>query len=109
MRINQNKLEVKYALDIYNEIPGFPSYTDRVYVMMRALEEGDIDGTWLDREFIAENIWKDMKSCFGTLKDLKDFFVTLSDESLPSNDVLLQKIRTERTRTYYRLIRNPWM
>ena len=109
MRINQNKLEVKYALEIYNEVPGFPSHTDRVYVMIRALEEGDEDGTWLDREFVAENNWGQMKSCIGTLKEFRDFLDSIADDTLPPDELLLQKTRTERSKGYYRLIRNPWM
>ena len=109
MIINQNKLEVKYALDIYSEIPGFPSHTDRIYVMIRALEEGDADGPFIGREFVAENIWIPMRSCVPTLKDFRNVLDSIADEGLPENDLFLQKTRTERGRGYYRLIRNPWM
>ena len=109
MTINQNKLEVKYALDIYSEIPGFPTHTDRIYVMIRSLEEGDEEGTWLDREFRAENIWGPMRSCIATLKDFRVFLDSIADEGLPENELFLQKTRTAKSHSYYRLIRNPWM
>jgi len=96
MRINQNKLEVKYALDIYKEIPGFPSHTDITYVMIRALEDTNLVG----EEFLPENIWHHMKTCMATMQDLRAF--------LDTNTSLCEKTRADKKGSYYKLINNPW-
>jgi hypothetical protein len=106
MRINPIKLEAKYALDVYQELPGFPSDRDRTYILMRSLEESG----FLDKEFVAENIWNSMKSCFGTLKEFRSFLNSLSEdnENLQSEQ-LLKRNPSPEWKYCYRLIRNPWM
>jgi hypothetical protein len=106
MKINPNKLEVKYALELYKEVPGFPSHRDITYVMIRALEDKGL----LEKEFNAGDIWSHMKMCFGTGKELHGFldYVSSVDEC-PAEELLLQKIGTDKNGGIYKLIRNPWM
>ena len=105
MRIKSNKLEVKYALEVYKEVPGFPSHRDITYVMIRALEDQNL----ITEEFVAENIWGAMKSCFGTLKEFRAFLdYASSPGQCPDEDILLEKTKADKT-GHYRLIRNPWM
>jgi hypothetical protein len=105
MRINPNKLEVKYALDIYKEIPGFPSHRDLTYILIRTLE----DIHMLEQEFVAENIWVGMKTCMGTLADCRGFLEQVSSSENNTEEVLLEKVNTSKKGSSYRLIRNPWM
>jgi hypothetical protein len=101
VRINSNKLEVKYALDIYKEIPGFPSATDMLYVMIRSLEDLDL----LDKEFNADNMWSALRTCMGTITEIREYLDSISIGTEP----YLEKTKKDKRGGHYRLIRNPWM
>jgi hypothetical protein len=101
MRINQNKLEVKYALELYKEISGFPLQLDIVYVMIRSLEDQDL----IDKEFNADNMWGALRTCLGTITDIREFL----DSITTGNEPYLVKTKNDKRGGYYKLIRNPWM
>jgi hypothetical protein len=101
MRINQNKLEIKYALELYRELPGFPSQMDIIYVMIRSLEDQDL----LDKEFSPDNMWSAMRTCLGTITEIREFLETLA----VSKDPIIEKTKQDKRGGFYRLIRNPWM
>jgi hypothetical protein len=106
MRINNNKLEIKYALELYKEVPGFPTQKDITYVMIRSLEDQNI----IEQEFLAENIWNAMKTCVATISDLRKFLDQVSSATECGEiGVLLEKTKTSNKGDYYKLIRNPWM
>jgi hypothetical protein len=101
MRINPNKLEVKYALELYHEIPGFPTQTDALYVMIRSLEDLNL----IDKEFNADNMWSALRTCFGTITEIREFL----DDLASGEDAYLERTQTDKRGGFFRLIRNPWM
>lgn len=106
MRINNNKLEIKYALELYKEVPGFPTHTDITYVLIRALEDTNI----IEEDFLPEQIWHHMKSCMATINDLREFLEYISSKEKCSDEFLLcEKTRNDKKGWYFKLIRNPWM
>lgn len=100
MKTNRDKLPVKYALEIYQEIDGYPTHIDLIYILIRTLEENNL----INIEFSPENVWVDLKKCIGTLPKLHDFLQNLTE----GNDPILNSIKTDTTIKYL-LIRNPWM
>jgi hypothetical protein len=76
LKINRKKLPVKYALEIYQDLSGYPTHADLEYILVCALEDQGI----LDKDFTAESVWKRMKSALGTVKDLTKFLDYLSEE-----------------------------
>jgi hypothetical protein len=101
MRINQNNLEVKYALELYMEVPGFPSQRDILYVMIRSLEDQNL----IDKEFNPDNMWGALRTCFGTITEIREFLDSISTGDEP----YLEKTKQDKRGGYFRLIRNPWM
>ena len=69
MRINRDKLPVKYALEVYPEIPGYPSHSDLEHVLLSTLQDKGL----LGKEFTAEQVWDGMRHVQGTLADLRGF------------------------------------
>jgi len=86
MRINSKKLPIKYYLDIYQEVPGYPNHSDLQYVLLRTLQDREI----LEKDFTAEQVWSGMKNCMGTLEDLRSFL-----------NKLFQPTDTEEKRGFY--------
>ena len=58
MRIDRKKLKLKWALDLYQELEGFPTREDCLYLLVKTLEENEM----LDKEFNIHNVWGGMKS-----------------------------------------------
>ena len=100
MKINPNRVEVKYALELYTEIPGFPSHTDILYVLIRSLEDQDL----LDKVFSLEHVWSALRNCIGTSTKAK----TLLDEFCVGSNPVLSKANTDKKNPAYRLLKNPW-
>lgn len=73
MKINRQKLPVKYALDVYSETPGFPSQTDLEYMLVSTL----LEQNRIEAEFTAEHVWDYYKHCVGTISDLRAFLEQL--------------------------------
>lgn len=74
MRIDINKLPIKYALELYQELPSYPSPEDLEYLLVTALQEKDLLGV----EFTAEQVWDYMKSAVATMKELRAFLDSLA-------------------------------
>ena len=100
MRINRNKLPVKYALEIYQELPGYPSTQDLEYILMTTLEEKEL----LEKDFTAERVWPIMKQHLGIIQDARDFLEELADES-DSRDVKI----TKTSLNSYRVTSHSWL
>jgi hypothetical protein len=106
MRINNNKLEIKYALELYKEVPGFPTHRDITYVLIRALEDTNLVG----EEFLPEQIWHHMKTCMATMNDLRDFLDQVSSpDKYQADSLLCEKTRQDKKGWHFKLIGNPWM
>jgi len=75
-KINHRKLPVKYALEIYQDLKGYPSHQDLEYILVSTLEDQDM----LEKDFTAAPIWKRMKIVLGTIKDLRGFLDYLSED-----------------------------
>lgn len=101
MKIDQNKLEVKYALELYMEAPGFPTQQDVLYAMIRSLEDQDL----IDKEFNPDNMWSALRMCFGTISEIRAFLDSISTGDAP----YLEKTKQNKRGGYFRLIKNPWM
>lgn len=69
MKINKRKLPIKYTLDVYSEVPGYPSEQDLEYMTVAALEERGLLGV----EFSIVQIWDSFKHCLGTIENLRGF------------------------------------
>jgi len=74
MRIDINKLPIKYALELYQELPSYPSPEDLEYMLVSALQEKDLLGV----EFTAEQVWDYMKSAVPSLNELISFLDNLN-------------------------------
>ena len=104
MRINQNNLEVKYSLEIYKELPDFPTKLDMVYVLIRTLEDQEL----LDKEFTADNVWGSLRTCIPNITEIRDFLDSISKDAQGEKPYLKQVKQDKRGGSYI-LIRNPWM
>lgn len=108
MKIDNNKLETKYALDIYRETDDFPTNKDLTYILIRFLDDNDL----LDKSFTAENLWSSMKTCLGTIDDLRMFLDSLSkplEETFGKNiNIILNIEGKDKKGNLYKLINNPW-
>ena len=76
MRIDYNKLPVKYALEVYQELPGYPTAQDKKYILLRVLEEANL----LETPFSSKDVWKGMKNCIPTLESLEEFLASLEND-----------------------------
>jgi hypothetical protein len=81
MKINENKLSIKHLLEVYQELPGFPSHEDTEYCLVRTLEEKEL----LNSTFKAEHIWQGFKSMFGTISELRGFLEYLASPDDPKD------------------------
>ena len=105
MRINTKKLPVKYYLDIYQEVPGYPSHSDLQYVLLRTLQDRDL----LEKDFTAENVWPGMKNCLGTIEDLRGFLEYLFHPDDPSDIKSFYLKGNKTSANSYCLESHEWM
>jgi hypothetical protein len=80
-RVNEKKLPIKYLLEVYQELPGFPTHSDLEYYLVRYLEERD----HLDKPFKPEQLWFGFKNYLGTIEDLRGFLEYLSNPDDPTD------------------------
>ena len=101
MKINRNRLPVKYALEIYQDLDGYPSHQDLEYLLVSTLEDTNL----LESDFTADKIWSGLKMTLGTQKDLIVFLDYLSEEkSIAEFNVSLKKTSANS----YRLDGHNW-
>ena len=100
MKINKRKLPVKYALQIYQELTGYPSPQDLEYILITTLEEKDL----LGKDFTAEKVWPTMKHHLGIIQDARDFLEELAYDG-NSRDVKI----TKSSGNSYRVTSHSWM
>lgn len=77
MKINPNNLEVKYVLNVYQEMEGFPSYKDKIYELIKSLEELSLENS----TFKPEQLLPRVKNIFSGLKDLRKFLIEISNKN----------------------------
>lgn len=73
MKINRRKLPIKYALEVYTQLPGYPSQNDLEFVLLQTLQ----DKSLLEKNFTAENVWSGMKNHIGTIDELRKLLDTI--------------------------------
>lgn len=101
MKINRKKLPVKYALEIYQDLGGYPSHQDLEYLLVSTLEDSNL----LESDFTADKIWSGLKMALGTQKDLIGFLDYLSeDKDTAEFNVNLNKTSANS----YRLAGHNW-
>lgn len=98
MKINPNKLPIKYLLNVYQEIPGYPTHDDLCYALVSTLDENGR----LSKEFLPEQVWNGMKYHVGSMTELTDFLDNLSK---PNTDTF---IKIEKNKNRYKIIYTPW-
>ena len=103
MKIDRKKLPVKYALEIYTEVPGFPTREDLEYLLITSLEERDL----LESEFTAEHVWESYKYCLGTIKELRDFLDSLFQPDVPVADGQVEGFKASSNS--YLVKKHAWM
>jgi hypothetical protein len=93
MRIDQNKLPAKYALEVYKMVDGFPSTIDILYEIVTILQARDR----LTQPFQAKDLLKEVTTRIQG-EDLQDTLPKLASEGWLRQD----------GETYY-LDSHPWM
>jgi hypothetical protein len=101
MRINQNNLEIKYALELYKELPGFPTQKDLLYVLVSCLEEKDL----IDKEFNADNVWSSLRTCYSNITDIRTYINSIAVGENP----VLEKTRDDKRGGHFILRHHPWV
>lgn len=102
MKINRKKLPIKYALEVYQELPGYPSYQDLEYKLVSVLHDKD-----LTKPFTAENLWPHFKGCLGTIKDLREFLDTAFLNVDPI-DIKTVNVKGKKINNSYLLTSHSW-
>jgi len=100
MKINPNRVEVKYALELYTEIPGFPSHTDILYVLIKSLEYHDL----LEKDFSIDSIWSSLRNCISSPSKAK----LVLDKFCEGPNPTLAKTSLDKKNVLYKLLNNPW-
>jgi len=106
MKINQNKLPVKYALNVYKEMKEFPSHMDLVYMLLSNLS----DREEIENPFTPSQVWSYMKDGVGTINELHGFLDYVSD-SADCPGAFLQKLemtKGKKPEWQYKVLDNPW-
>jgi hypothetical protein len=106
MKINQNKLPVKYALNVYKEMKEFPTHIDLVYMLLSNLS----DREEIEKSFTPSQVWQYMKDGVGTINELQGFLDYVSDP-VDCPGAFLQKLEMTQGRKpewQYKVLDNPW-
>ena len=106
MKINQNKLPVKYALNVYKEMKEFPSHMDLVYMLLSNLS----DREEIENPFTPSQVWSYMKDGVGTINELHGFLDYVSDPA-DCPGAFLQKLemtKGKKPEWQYKVLDNPW-
>ena len=99
MNINQSKLPIKYLLNVYQEIPGYPTSDDLCYALVSTLD----DTSRLSKDFLPEHAWVGMKHHFTTIEELRTFLDKLVN---PESD---SPIKLEKNKDRFKLTYMPWV
>lgn len=106
MKIDSNKLPVKYALNVYKEMKEFPTHMDLVYMLLSNLSDKED----IDKSFTPSQVWSYMKDGVGTINELQGFLDYVSDpEDCPG--AFLEKLGLttgKKPEQQYRVVNNPW-
>jgi len=103
LKINRRKLPVKYALEIYQDLKGYPSHQDLEYILVSALIDQNT------QEFTPESIWKRMKVALGTINDLRGFLEYLAQpDDLTDKQIFNVEIERGLNSYSYKLISHKW-
>jgi hypothetical protein len=92
-RIDRNKLQAKYTLEVYKMVDGYPSTIDLLYEIVTVLSEREKLGDL----FIAKDIIREVTTRLGE-EDLADSLPKLQKEGW-----------LEFTEGAYRVVKHPWM
>jgi hypothetical protein len=92
MRIDRNKLQAKYALEVYKMVDGFPSTIDILYEVVSVLQ----DRNKLDQHFVSKELLKEVPSRIEG-EDLEHTLSRLAEDGW-----------LERIDNSYVLIDHPW-
>ena len=103
MRIDRKKLKLKWALDLYQELEGFPTREDCLYLLVKTLEENEM----LDKEFNIHNVWGGMKSLHHNGVNIQNFLESISDAE-GGHHFIKRTTREKRTWSDV-LVEHPWM
>lgn len=104
MRINNSKLPIKYVLEVFQSLPGYPSQRDLEYMLLRYLEERD----HLEKPFKPEQLWHGFKNLVPTINDLKEFLERLSSPDPTYNhDFIINLIK--HSDGTYQIQSHSWM
>ena len=98
MKINYDKVPLKYVLGLYQEIAGYPTQTDLEFALATALEEKGL----MTSDFLAEQVWPVMKYHLGTIAEVETLLEELSKKKR-SGDLKLEKVGKR-----YKLIYLQW-
>lgn len=106
MRLNRNKLPIKYALDIYQDILGYPSHSDLEYLLVSTLQNKDL----LGKDFTVEQVWDGMKHVMPLAVNLTEFLENLSKNHSSSDKAVIPLLSvTKSTPNSYQVTGHPWM
>lgn len=103
-KVNERKLPIKYLLEVYQELPGFPSHSDLEYYLIRYLEERD----HLDKPFKAEQLWYGFKSYLGTMDCLRGFLEYLSNPDNPTDKLFFNVQLAKKDSNLYVIDSHSW-
>jgi hypothetical protein len=106
MKINENKLPVKYALNIFKELDGYPTQTDFLYILLSGLSDQDE----IENSFTLSKIWSFMKDVMSSKEELLNFLNFYSGNEECSM-VIFSKMglsKEKKPEESFRVIFNPW-
>jgi predicted transcriptional regulator of viral defense system len=93
MKIDRNRLQAKYVLEIYKMVDGYPSTIDLLYEIVTVLSER-----------------KKLEDSFVSTDILKEVTTRLEEKSLEESLPKLQKEGwLEFSNGAYRVIKHPWI
>lgn len=106
MKIDSNKLPVKYALNVYKEMKEFPTHMDLVYMLLSNLSDKED----IDKSFTPSQVWSYMKDGLGTINELHGFLDYVSDPAdCPGAFLEKAGLTTgKKPEQQYRVVNNPW-
>jgi len=105
VKINRNKLPVKYNLEIYQEMPNFGSHQDLEYMLVNTLENRGM----LEKVFNPSNVWQGMRSALGTSEDLRAFLDYLAQPDDPKDKIDFKVSLLKKGHDKYQLESHKWM
>ncbi len=99
LKINENKLKVKYVLGNYKVIEGYPTSEDIMYFLMQW-----VIGQDKKTEYIFHDSW--LMNELNIDKNLKDDFLSKIDSLVKDNTLSFNK--ETNIKKYYKIEKNPF-